>query len=184
MPVSPWAPTTPVVSRNPLADTQSAKKRVSLIEEMDEEVEEMKRQRSRGRGGGRQRQQQQKQKGAGEGWRRRMRRLEDELEKTKADADALRARLGEARLEDEDRSLIHSDPYQQECLLREEIASEKIKSSAAREEVMRWKDRSEKMESAVVRLRGELEEARAGAKSAREVAEARRVEWSVRRKGC
>ena len=39
MPVSPWAPSTPVVGRNPVAEEPNAKKMVSLVEAMDEEVE-------------------------------------------------------------------------------------------------------------------------------------------------
>ena len=82
-----------------------------------------------------------------------MRQLEDKLSRTKADSDALRARLGEALLEDNNSSgLTHPDPYQQECLLREEVASERVKSRAAVEESKRWKEKSERMESAVVRL--------------------------------
>ena len=175
MPVSPWAPSTPVVSRNPLADMEKTKM-VTLVEEMDKEVEEKEENEdSSGGGRGTRQQKQQKQNGTGEGWRRRMRRLEDELSRTKADADALRARLGEALLDEDGSGLTHPDPYQQECLLREEVASERIKSGAAREEAKRWKEKVGKMESAVVRLRGELEGAKAEVRSAREAAEAERA---------
>ena len=91
MPVSPWAPSTPVVGRNPVAEEPNAKKTVSLVEAMDEEVKKKKKwnEDSSSGGEGTQQQQQQQRKGSGEGWRRREKRLQAELAQARIDAKAL-----------------------------------------------------------------------------------------------